>query len=206
MLAVVDWGAPGVPVVARALTAAGGRPEVVTTARDLARASRIVLPGVGDWSPARRRLSETGFDDGLRAAAEAGRPVLAICLGFQLCCAGMEGGESAPGLGLLPGRIIRFRTSRPLPHVAWATVTPTTDGRAHAALMDPFAAGSLRLYHVHSYHATDVPVDATLATADYDGAFPTIVGRGSVLGVQFHPEQSRAAGITFLRGFLGWAP
>jgi len=206
MLAVIDWGAPGVPVVVRALAAAGGRPEVVTTARDLARASRVVLPGVGDWAPARRRLAETGFDDGLRTAAEAGRPVLAICLGFQLCCGGIDAVEDSPGLGLLPGRIVRFRTSRPLPHVAWASVTPTTYGRSHHALADPFAAGPLRLYHVHSYHAADVPAEATLATADYDGAFPTIVGRGSVLGVQFHPEQSRAAGSTFLRGFLGWAP
>lgn len=206
MLAVIDWGAPGVAGVLRALTAAGGHPEVVTTPAEVRRAARVVLPGVGNFGPARRRLAETGLDDALSAAAAAGRPLLAICLGFQLCCGPTDEDPGGTGLGLLPGRIVRFRTARPLPHVAWAPVTLTDAGQTHPALATPFADGPLRLYHVHSYHPTDVPAEAALATADYDGAFPTIVGRGSVLGVQFHPEKSRAAGVAFLRGFLSWAP
>lgn len=206
MLAVVDWGAPGVPVVVRALVAAGARPEVVATAEGVRRASRLVLPGVGDFGPARRRLAETGLDEAIVAVAATARPMLAICLGLQLCCTTTEEEPSVSGLGLLPAHVVRFRTAPRLPHVAWAPVTPTAVGRAHRALQTAFGRGPLALYHVHSYHPTDVPADALLATAEYDAPFPTLVGHGSVLGAQFHPEMSRAAGVAFLRGFLQWSP
>jgi len=103
---------------------------------------------------------------------------------------------------------VRFRTELPVPHVGWARVALTGAGQAHAALARAFAGGggTSFFYHVHSYHPADVAPETDLAEADYGGAFPTVVGRANVLGVQFHPEKSQAAGLAVLRAFAAWAP
>jgi len=111
-----------------------------------------------------------------------------------------------PGLGLLAGRVRRFATDLPVPHVGWAKVTLTARGRAHAALRGAFPGGDAFFYHVHSYHPDGVEPAADLADAEYGAPFATIVGRDAVLGVQFHPEKSQAAGLALLEGFAGWTP
>src|SRR2546425_12246970 len=121
--------------VLRALRAAGGEAPTLTDDADTLRhAERVVLPGVGNFAAARRRLDETGLGEAVTEVARAGRPVLGICLGLQLFLAGSEEAPGVPGLGLLPGRVARFQTQLPVPHVGWARVRLTARGKAHAAL------------------------------------------------------------------------
>jgi glutamine amidotransferase len=93
-----------------------------------------------------------------------------------------------------------------VPHVGWAEVRLTSEGADHPVLAPLFLVGTQFFYHVHSYHPANIASESVLATADYDGPFPTIVGRENVLGVQFHPEKSQRAGIELLSRFAAWRP
>src|SRR5439155_1653545 len=122
-IAVADYGASNTQSVLRALRAVGGDAPLLTADADTVRhAERVVLPGVGNFAAARRRLDETGLGEAITEVARAGRPVLGICLGLQLFLAESEEAPGVPGLGLLPGRVARFQTQLPVPHVGWARV------------------------------------------------------------------------------------
>ncbi|HYT04037.1 MAG TPA: imidazole glycerol phosphate synthase subunit HisH [Gemmatimonadales bacterium] len=219
MIAVADYGASNTRSVLRALRAAaeeagggGAAAELTSDPAVVRRAERVVLPGVGNFAPAARRLAETGLGDAIRDAARAGRPVLGICLGLQLFLSESEEAPGVPGLGLLAGRVKRFPAGLPVPHVGWARVALTAAGKAHPVLVGAFRRGeggrtdSSFFYHVHSYHPDGVAPASDLADAEYGGPFPTVVGEGNVLGVQFHPEKSQAAGLALLREFTAWTP
>jgi len=117
-----------------------------------------------------------------------------------------EEAPEARGLGLLPGRVRRFSNGLHVPHVGWARVDLTESGRSHALLGPAFGNGAQFFYHVHSYYPTGLPDQAVLGTGDYGGVFPTLVGRGTVIGAQFHPEKSQQAGIVLLSAFARWKP
>jgi glutamine amidotransferase len=206
MIAVVDYGASNVSSVLRGLRAVGADAAVTEEPETVRRAPRVVVPGVGNFAPAMRRLEESGLADAVREAARDGRPVLGICVGLQLFFESSEEAPGVPGLGLLAGRVKRFATDLPVPHVGWAKVTLTRRGREHPALQGAFPSGDAFFYHVHSYHPDGVERAADLAEAEYGAPFPTIVGRDNLLGVQFHPEKSQAAGLALLQGFAGWTP
>lgn len=206
MIAVVDYGVNNLRSVLRALEA-GGHAATLTADPDVVRAAdRVVMPGVGHFGRAIANLAETGLGAAVRSVADAGRPVMGICLGMQLFFDESDEAPEVRGLGLLPGRVARFQTSLPVPHVGWAQVRQTAVGAAQPWLRGLFADGERFFYHVHSFHPADVPPDAVFATAEYGEPFPTLVGRGNVAGAQFHPEKSQQAGIALLSAFARWAP
>jgi imidazole glycerol phosphate synthase glutamine amidotransferase subunit len=169
-------------------------------------ADRVLVPGVGNFGQGTRNLAATGLGDAVREAARAGRPVMGICLGLQLLFETSEEAADARGLGILPGRVRRFVTTLHVPHVGWARVDLTEAGRRHAMLGPLFAGEARFFYHVHSYHPSELPADAVLGTGEYDAVFPTLVGRETVIGAQFHPEKSQRAGIELLDAFARWNP
>ena len=206
MIVVVDYGVNNLRSVVRAL-AAGGHEGVLTTDPDqVRRADRVVVPGVGNFGQASRTLAATGLGAAVGEVAAAGRPVLGICLGLQLFFRTSEEAPDARGIGLLPGRVRRFATTLPVPHVGWARIDLTEAGRRHAVTGPLLGDEPEFFYHVHSYHPADLPAEAVLATGTYEETFPTLVGAGSVLGAQFHPEKSQRAGIRLLDGFARWRP
>ncbi|MEP6590797.1 MAG: imidazole glycerol phosphate synthase subunit HisH [Gemmatimonadota bacterium] len=206
MIAVVDYGVNNLASVVRALAAAG-HPATLTADPDVVRhADRVVLPGVGNYGRAAITLRVTGLGDAVREVAAAGKPLLGICLGQQLFFTGSEEAPGAAGLGLLPGRVVRFTTGLHVPHVGWSEVTPTPAGRSHGLTGPVLGDAGAYFYHVHSFHPADVPDECVLGTADYDGPFATIVGRDSIVGTQFHPEKSQDAGIGLMRRFAEWTP
>ena len=206
MIAVVDYGVNNLKSVVRAL-AAGGHQAVLTTEPDAVRgAERVLVPGVGNFGQASRNLERSGLGAAVRDAAAAGRPVLGICLGLQLFFETSEEAPEARGLGLLPGTVRRFVTSLHVPHVGWARVDLTDAGRRHPVLAPVFGGGAQFFYHVHSYHPAGLPDDSVLGTGEYGEVFPTLVGRGTVVGAQFHPEKSQRAGIELLDAFARWRP
>jgi glutamine amidotransferase len=206
VIAVVDYGVNNLSSVVRALAAAGHEATLSANPEELSRADRLVVPGVGHFGQGARNLSERGLPDAIRAVVSAGRPVLGICLGLQLFFPESEEAPGVAGLALLEGRVIRFRTRLSLPHVGWAEVRPTGEGTRHPVLSPLFPDGATFYYHVHSFHPSDLAAGTALALGDYGGAFPTIVGRDNVLGVQFHPEKSQQAGVALLSRFGSWNP
>lgn len=206
MIAVVDYGVNNLTSVVRALRAGGHGAELTRDPDQVRRAARVLVPGVGNFGQGSRTLASTGLADAVREVAAAGRPVMGICLGLQLFFERSEEAPEARGMALLPGCVRRFTTDLPVPHVGWARVELTARGRAHSLVGPAFGDSAQFFYHVHSYHPAALPEDAVLATGEYGGVFPTLVGQESVIGAQFHPEKSQQAGIVLLSAFACWMP
>ncbi len=205
MIVVVDYGVNNLASVVRAIRAAGHEATLATDPAVVREADRVVVPGVGNFTRA-THLALSGLADAIRDVAASGRPLLGICLGLQLLYESSEEAPGVAGVGVLEGTVRRFTTGLPVPHVGWARVEGTAAGRAHPATSAIFAGEAPFYYHVHSYHPADVPDSNVLGTADYGEVFPTLVGRGHVLGAQFHPEKSQQAGLALFDAFARWTP
>jgi glutamine amidotransferase len=206
VIVVVDYGVNNLASVVRAL-AAGGHPATLTTDPDqVRRADHVLVPGVGNFGQASRTLEATGLGAAVREAASRGSAVMGICLGLQLFFASSAEAPDARGLGILPGRVVRFDTQLHVPHVGWAQVDPTAAGGRHPVVARVFDGQSRFYYHVHSYYPSGLSAEDVLATGTYDTVFPTLVGHANVLGAQFHPEKSQRAGIELLDAFARWRP
>ncbi|HSJ10189.1 MAG TPA: imidazole glycerol phosphate synthase subunit HisH [Longimicrobiales bacterium] len=196
-IGVVDVGVANLRSVANALTHLGLEHRTVDSAAALAGCTHVILPGVGAFDTAMNRLNAAGLTQPLREFAAAARPVLGLCLGMQLLVEHGVEGDAAEGLGLLPGRVERLGAER-LPHVGWNAVD-------HAAA-HPLLAGARSgadYYFVHSYHVvTDAEV--VLATSEYGQRFVAVLGRGNIVGCQFHPEKSQRSGLALLERFGAW--
>jgi glutamine amidotransferase len=213
-VAIVDYGAGNLRSASKAFERAVRELDAeidvaVTSEPDLVRrADRIVLPGVGAFADCMNGLSAV---KGMRVALEervigAGVPFLGICVGMQLMAT--EGREKGthPGLGWIPGAVVRLEPQGGLkvPHMGWNTLTFT---QTHPLLEGiPDGEAGLHAYFVHSYHlATNEP--ATLyATTDYGQAVTACVGRDNLFGTQFHPEKSQKLGLRLIENFLRWTP
>lgn len=192
MIAIADYGMGNRRSVEKALEHVGARP--VLTA-DLRAADGIVLPGVGAFPEAMRRIRAAGLDEQIRERAAAGVPVLGLCLGMQLLFESSDEHEGATGLGLLPGTVTALQAPR-LPHIGWNLVTferrsALTEGLGEAAAF----------YHVHSLACRPSAADDVVGRGEYGERFVSIVERDNVMGVQFHPEKSSRDGLALLRNF-----
>lgn len=197
MIAIVDYGAGNIASVYRVLTHLGADARITADPAEVLRASRVVFPGQGHFGQAIERLRRTGLDDALRQTLQRGVPFLGICLGLQLLFEGSDEAPEAAGLGLLPGRCVRFGGDLRVPQVGWNSVDVLRQGTA----LDARPNGE-HYYFVHSYHAVAAQPSDVLATADYGGAFTAAVARDQLLAVQFHPEKSGQAGLDLLQAWL----
>ena len=189
---IVATGA-NVASVAYALERLGAHAELTADPERIARASHVILPGVGAAAEAMRQLRAANLD---RLIPSLTQPVLGICLGLQLLCEGSdEGGTQC--LGILSGRARRLESApgRAVPHMGWNTLTSSKPHRLLAGI-----ASGAYAYFVHSYVVPPGP--ATSATCDYGGAFTAAASRGNFHGVQFHPERSATVGARLLGNFL----
>ena len=198
-LAVADYGMGNRRSVEKALEHAGVS-AVVTAGLDvLARADGLVLIGVGAFAAAMERLRATGIGEVLADRARAGVPVLGLCLGMQLLFERSTELGGDEGLGLLEGDVVELRPDPPtlkVPHIGWNDVRFTRPSPLLEGLGERAA-----FYHVHSFVARPAREDDVLGAGDYGGPFPSIVSRGTLFGVQFHPEKSSAAGLRLLANF-----
>jgi glutamine amidotransferase len=201
-IALIDYGAGNLQSVKNALKAAGATDAVVTGDPEVvARADRIVLPGVGAFAHCMASLSAIdGMVEALETRVVTGRvPFLGICVGMQLLAdAGVEHGTTQ-GLGWIGGtvRAIVPVPEIKVPHMGWNDVTL-------AAPHPVLAAGEA--YFLHGYHFEAAQSAHVLATTSHGGTLTAAVGRDNILGVQFHPEKSQAYGIATLKRFLEWKP
>lgn len=210
-LAIIDYGMGNLGSVARAFEQLGADVGIADDPTGLDSADRILLPGVGSFADGMRHLREGGWQDAIWRHTGAGTPLLGICLGMQLLASeGIEGsaGEPVAGLGLVPGRIVHLDTlacRERLPHVGWNELRlhAGTDNPA-AALLDGIPDGT-DFYFVHSYGYVPEQDADVLANVAYGVTVPAVVGRGHVMGTQFHPEKSSRAGLRILKNFLEFA-
>lgn len=201
-VAVLDYGAGNLVSIGRALEIVGAEPVVARNAAALAGADALVVPGVGAAAPAMARLHRHGLVRPLRAWVAAGRPLLGICLGLQLLFEGSDE-DDACTLGILPGRTVRLVDAPRLPHIGWNAV----DQRRLHPLFDGIAGGA-EFYFVHSYAARPAGPGASglvVAETEHGGRFASVVARGALAGVQFHPERSGRDGLRLLRNFVAAA-
>jgi glutamine amidotransferase len=196
-LAVLDYGMGNLRSVEKALEHVGGQVVVTSDADEAEAADGLILPGVGAFPKAMRRIRELGMDALVRDWAAADRPLLGICLGMQLLFERSSEHGGADGLGVVAGEVTALDApGLKVPHMGWEPVSWTrpaslTDGLADAT---PF-------YFVHSLAARPSNSEDVLGTAEWGVRFACVVERGSVWGVQFHPEKSSAAGLRLLANF-----
>lgn len=190
---LIDSPVANVANIARALRAAGAELHVTRDAGEIARASKLVLPGVGSFVAAMKWLEETRIDVAIREAVSRDAFLLGICVGHQLLFDVSTEMGTTPGLGLLRGEVRRFDGPLPIPQIGWNRVDTC------GSLFDGIAPAT-PFYFVNSYAAREV--ESEVASANYNGPFTAAVQRERIFGVQFHPEKSSTAGLRVLRNFV----
>jgi glutamine amidotransferase len=198
-VAIVDYGMGNRRSVEKAFEHVGAEVRVTGDHDAIREADAVVVPGVGAFPEAMRRLSAAGLDGVIRERAATGTPVLGICLGMQLLFEGSAEHEGAAGLGLLPGEVTPLEAPK-LPHIGWNRValerpSGLTEGLGEAAAF----------YHVHSFVCRPREDGDVVGRGEYGERFASIVERDNVAGVQFHPEKSSRDGLALLANFVAAA-
>jgi len=198
-VAVLDYKMSNLRSAVKALELLGARVQVAEAPDQAAGADAVVLPGVGAFGEAMRRIRAHGLDRVALEAAAAGTPLMGICLGLQLLFDESEESPGVPGLGLLRGPVRRLESSRKLPQIGWNTVT-----WAEGCPLGPRGPADAApvYYFVHTFAARPQNPADVLGTADHGGVFVASAGSGTVAGVQFHPEKSSRAGLELLGRWL----
>jgi glutamine amidotransferase len=214
-VAIVDYGSGNLHSAAKAFERAAretghNQPIVVTNdPAAVARADRVVLPGVGAFADCRRGLDEiSGMIDALeQCVRKNGKPFFGICVGMQLMAERGREYQVTPGLGWIAGEVDRITPSDPdlkIPHMGWNTLSMV---KTHPLLEDiPLGPDGLNAYFVHSYELKTTQKSDLVAQADYGGPLTAIVGRDNMVGTQFHPEKSQRLGLALIANFLKWSP
>jgi imidazole glycerol-phosphate synthase subunit HisH len=194
VIAIVDYGMGNRRSVEKALEHVGAPPVLTADHDTIAAAEGVVVPGVGAFPEAMRRLRATGLAELVAERAAAGVPILGLCLGMQLLFDSSDEHEGATGLGLLAGRVRAVKAPR-VPHIGWNLVTFEREAKLVEGLGEAAA-----FYHVHSF-VCDADDDDVVGRGEYGERFVSIVERGNVMGCQFHPEKSSRDGLALLRNF-----
>lgn len=190
MIAIIDYDAGNVRSLQFALERLGVASVLTAAPKVIQAAEKVIFPGQGAAASAMKKLKQTGLD---LLIPQLKQPVLGICLGMQLLCDTTEEG-GINGLGIIPGKVVRFSNKVKVPQMGWNTIT-----KLQSPLFKQIKEGDF-MYLVHSFY---VPLcDATIAQSDYDGAYSVALQKDNFYGVQFHPEKSSKAGSQLLQNFL----
>ena len=193
MITVVDYDMGNLRNVRRAFESQGEEVLITASGAALEEAGTLILPGVGAFGEAVKRIDDLGLRKSLLHHVEEGRPLLGICLGMQLLFEVSEESPGARGLGILNGTVKRFAQGLHVPHIGWNDVVPSKPSPI-------FPDGGGVFYFVHSFYSPTS--EWTVATTDYGVTYSAAVQKGNVYGVQFHPEKSEKVGLGLLREFI----
>jgi glutamine amidotransferase len=200
MIGIVDYRMGNLRSVQKALARLGHDAAYVQRPDEIHAADKLILPGVGAYADAMKHLREQQLVDAIKRFVDSAKPFLGICLGLQLLFDGSEEGGEPEGLGIIPGRVVSFRSNDPtirVPHMGWNALELTRpDNPLFADLPDqPF------VYFVHGYYAAPDDEAAIATTTDYAGRFCSSVWRDNLWAMQFHPEKSQRVGLGILHNF-----
>jgi glutamine amidotransferase len=201
MITIIDYNAGNIRSVLRACAEVGVKAATTTDPAAVAKAEKIIFPGVGAAPSAMAYLQKTGLDAAIKDAFSSGVPVLGICLGTQII---LESSEEGPQkcLGLVPGKTVRFRLKDKqlkIPHMGWNEVRMV---KAHP-LLDGIKPGD-EFYFVHSYYPQPSAKEDIYAVTEYGGDFCCAMGHKNLFATQFHPEKSGRLGLEMLARFARW--
>jgi glutamine amidotransferase len=198
MILIIDYGMGNLRSVQKAIEAVGHSAEISSDPDRVRRASKVILPGVGAFADAAAELRRTGLGDAFCEAVRAGKPCLGVCLGLQLLFDVSEEDGTHQGLGIIPGRVVRFASSPALkiPHMGWNTLRIRRPAPILKGLEpDP------SVYFVHSYHAVPERDEDVAAEADHPTPFTAMIWRDNVTACQFHPEKSQRVGLAMYANY-----
>jgi imidazole glycerol-phosphate synthase subunit HisH len=201
-IVIVDYGVGNFRNVQKAFEAIGAAAEITDSIETVNQAEAVILPGVGAFGDAMRHLKQRGLHEPVLAAAQAGKPFFGICVGMQLLFDESEEMGQHQGLGILPGKVVRFPESQTLavPHMGWNQIEPERDHPLLAGLIPGDFA-----YFAHSYYVQPTNLAHVVARTDYGLRYPSIVGHKNVCAIQFHPEKSQQVGLQILKNFVEFA-
>ena len=199
MVAIIDYDAGNIRSVEKAVRYLGKEVTVTSDPDKILAADRVILPGVGAFGDAMKRLHAMGLVEVIRQVAERGTPFLGICLGLQLLFEKSEESPGVPGLGLLQGEILRLPELPGLkvPHIGWNSLKYPNPGRLFRGIPE-----DSYVYFVHSYYLKAQDEGIVTATTEYGTLVHASVESGNLFACQFHPEKSSETGLTILENFL----
>ena len=199
MVAIIDYDAGNIRSVEKAIRYLGKEVTVTSDPEKILAADRVILPGVGAFGDAMKRLHAMGLVEVIRQVADRGTPFLGICLGLQLLFEKSEESPGVPGLGLLQGEILRLPELPGLkvPHIGWNSLKYPNPGRLFRGIPE-----DSYVYFVHSYYLKAQDEGIVTATTEYGTLVHASVESGNLFACQFHPEKSSETGLTILENFL----
>jgi len=200
MISILDYDMANLRSVQKALEAVGHPAKIIRQPEEIDHADQLILPGVGAFGDCMRILRERHLDVAVKRFAATGKPLMGICVGMQvLFDTGYEKGTH-PGLGLIPGEVVRFTVDEShglkIPHMGWNTLDFRTPSPLFAGL-----APASHVYFVHSYHCRPIHPATSAATTNYGGDFTASVIQDNIVATQFHPEKSQGVGLSILKNF-----
>ena len=198
MIAIIDYGMGNLRSVQKALERVGAHAHITADPDLVRKAGKVILPGVGAFQDAIEHLRATGLGEAFVDAVKAGKPCLGVCLGLQLLFDYSEEDGRHQGLGLLPGRVVRFpaRPGLKIPHMGWNQL----DIVRQAPLFQGIEPGS-SVYFVHSYYVAPEDEEVVAAQTSYPDPFPAAVWKDNLQACQFHPEKSQKVGLAMYDNF-----
>ena len=200
MVAIIDYGVGNLFSLNSSLKYIGAEAVVTGDKNAIKKADRLILPGVGAFEDAAKKLKQSGLSELIKELAQDGKPIMGICLGMQLLFDRSYEYGCHEGLGLIPGEIMPLEGKIPanlkIPHIGWNSVKKVKDCPVFKSVND----GDF-FYFVHSYYACECEENVALLT-DYGFPVTAAVAKGNIIGCQFHPEKSGEAGLKLLRDFV----
>ena len=199
MIAIIDYDAGNLKSVEKALQHLGQDCKITRNAKEILEADKVILPGVGAFADAMEKLQKYDLIDVIHQVVDKKTPFLGICLGLQLMFESSEEGPGVKGLGLLPGKIVRFpeKEGYKIPHMGWNSLHLQNNGRLFEGIPE-----QTYVYFVHSYYLQAEDPEIIKATTEYSTCIHASVEKDNVFACQFHPEKSSTAGLRILKNFV----
>ncbi|MCD6385527.1 imidazole glycerol phosphate synthase subunit HisH [Candidatus Sumerlaeota bacterium] len=195
-IAIIDYGMGNLRSVEKAFAYLGYTAQITSDPQALRQADRVVLPGVGAFGDGMRELHRRGLIDVIKELIADSKPVLGICLGLQLLFNHSEEAPGVEGLGIIPGRVTRFKKGITVPHMGWNQIRI----KRTSPIFDSIPSEAY-FYFVHSYYVVPEDDSVILTTTEYDVEFVSMINRGNLFAAQFHPEKSQKVGLQMLKNF-----
>jgi glutamine amidotransferase len=200
MITIVDYGMGNLRSVQKAFEFLGIQAEVTQESEKIAKAQKVVMPGVGAFGDCMRNLKQSGLYDAVLEAVNSKRPFLGICLGLQALFEESEEGGRYKGFGAVHGKVVRFTEGLKVPHMGWNRINFTTKLSQACPLLEGISEGSY-VYFVHSYYGMAEDKNIVMTQTDYGVKFDSMIWKENIFATQFHPEKSQSVGLKILSNF-----
>lgn len=198
MISIIDYGAGNLHSVEKAIRFAGGNAVITCDRKQIMESNAVILPGVGSFGEAMKKLRESGADEIVREVCKSGKPFLGICLGMQLLFESSDETPGVEGLSIFKGKILKIPSSPELkiPHMGWNELDIKKQDGIFSDIKNPY------VYFVHSFYLKAEDPSIVAATCDYGTRMDVAVASGNIFATQFHPEKSGTTGLNMLKNFL----